>query len=60
MRRYFRAVTRLTAGASAPELLVREVVDHLALRFDVTEVEDDAGIVERVVFKLPRGLEAVA
>ncbi|CAA9486493.1 MAG: 4-hydroxy-3-methylbut-2-enyl diphosphate reductase [uncultured Sphingomonadaceae bacterium] len=50
----------LTAGASAPEVLVREVVDHLALRYDVTEVEDDAGIVERVVFKLPRGLEAAA
>ena len=50
----------LTAGASAPETLVREVVDTLALRYDVTEVEDDAGIVERVVFKLPRGLEAAA
>ena len=48
----------ITAGASAPELLVREVIDHLAQRFDVFEREDDGGIVERMVFKLPRGLEA--
>ena len=49
----------LTAGASAPELLVRELVDRLGEHFDVTEVES-AGIVERMVFKLPRGLEAAA
>ncbi len=48
----------ITAGASAPELLVREVVDRLSQHFDVYENEDDAGIVERMVFKLPRGLEA--
>jgi 4-hydroxy-3-methylbut-2-enyl diphosphate reductase len=47
----------ITAGASAPELLVREVVDFLALHFDVTE-EESEGVVERMVFKLPRGLEA--
>jgi 4-hydroxy-3-methylbut-2-en-1-yl diphosphate reductase len=47
----------ITAGASAPELLVREVVDFLAEHFDVTERESD-GIVERMVFKLPHGLEA--
>ncbi|MEA3002639.1 MAG: 4-hydroxy-3-methylbut-2-en-yl diphosphate reductase [Sphingomonadales bacterium] len=47
----------ITAGASAPELLVRELVDFLAGHFEVTEVESD-GIVERMVFKLPRGLEA--
>jgi 4-hydroxy-3-methylbut-2-enyl diphosphate reductase len=48
----------LTAGASAPELLVREVVDTLAQHFDVFETEDGAGVTERMVFKLPRGLEA--
>jgi 4-hydroxy-3-methylbut-2-enyl diphosphate reductase len=48
----------LTAGASAPELLVREVVDTLAQHFDVVETEDGAGVTERMVFKLPRGLEA--
>jgi 4-hydroxy-3-methylbut-2-enyl diphosphate reductase len=47
----------ITAGASAPETLVREVVDFLALHYDVTEIEGE-GIVERMVFKLPRGLEA--
>lgn len=52
-------VLGLTAGASAPEVLVREVVDHLAAHFDVTEREHD-GVVERMVFKLPRGLEAAA
>ncbi|MBV8686077.1 MAG: 4-hydroxy-3-methylbut-2-enyl diphosphate reductase [Alphaproteobacteria bacterium] len=49
----------ITAGASAPEVLVREVVDHLRAHFDVTETQSE-GIVERMVFKLPRGLEAAA
>jgi 4-hydroxy-3-methylbut-2-enyl diphosphate reductase len=49
----------ITAGASAPETLVREVVDFLAEHFEVTEVEGE-GVVERMVFKLPRGLEAAA
>jgi 4-hydroxy-3-methylbut-2-enyl diphosphate reductase len=47
----------LTAGASAPEVLVREVVDALAERFDVTEEEADHNP-ERMVFKLPRELVA--
>jgi len=47
----------ITAGASAPELLVREVVDGLRERFEVTEEEAD-GVTERMVFKLPPGLEA--
>jgi len=47
----------ITAGASAPESLVRELVDFLRTRFDVTEYESE-GIVERMVFKLPRGLAA--
>ena len=47
----------ITAGASAPELLVREVVDQLAERFDVTE-EPVEGVEERMVFKLPAGLQA--
>jgi len=47
----------ITAGASAPEVLVREVVDALAERFDVRE-EPVAGVKENMVFKLPRGLEA--
>ena len=51
------ATLGITAGASAPETLVREVVDFLRLHFDVTE-EESEGVVERMVFKLPRGLEA--
>ena len=47
----------LTAGASAPETLVREVVDFLAERFDVSE-EEAEGVVERMVFKLPQSLRA--
>jgi 4-hydroxy-3-methylbut-2-enyl diphosphate reductase len=47
----------LTAGASAPELLVREVVDALRERFAVTEVVADH-TPERMVFKLPRELVA--
>ena len=47
----------ITAGASAPEVLVREVVDWLAGHFEVEE-QQSSGVEERMVFKLPRGLEA--
>ncbi|HEX7872789.1 MAG TPA: 4-hydroxy-3-methylbut-2-enyl diphosphate reductase [Sphingobium sp.] len=50
-------VLGLTAGASAPEVLVREVVDALSERFDVAE-EQIKTAEETVAFKLPRGLEA--
>lgn len=47
----------ITAGASAPEVLVREVVDALSGRFDVSEelAEHEP---ERMTFKLPRELVA--
>jgi len=45
----------VTAGASAPEVLVRELIDHLASRFAITEREF-AGVTESMVFKLPRSL----
>jgi len=51
------ATLGITAGASAPELLVREVVDALRQRFDVTEEETDHSP-ERMIFKLPRELVA--
>ena len=47
----------LTAGASAPEVLVREVVEALAERFTVTE-EIAEHEPERMIFKLPRELVA--
>jgi len=46
----------LTAGASAPEALVRGVVEALRTRFEVTEREMD-GRPEVMTFKLPRALE---
>jgi 4-hydroxy-3-methylbut-2-enyl diphosphate reductase len=46
----------LTAGASAPEILVREVVDRLAERFAVEEEQVETAR-ETIAFKLPRGLE---
>lgn len=49
----------ITAGASAPEVLVREVVDAIAARFDVTEREVETTR-EDIAFKLPRGLEEAA
>jgi 4-hydroxy-3-methylbut-2-enyl diphosphate reductase len=47
----------LTAGASAPELLVREVMDAISTRFEVTEEQADHSP-ERMIFKLPRELVA--
>ena len=47
----------VTAGASAPEVLVREVVEALNERFDVTEEIADH-TPERMTFKLPRELVA--
>ncbi len=38
-------------------MLVRELVDRIAERFDVTEQEVES-VEENVAFKLPRGLEA--
>ncbi|NBC19855.1 MAG: 4-hydroxy-3-methylbut-2-enyl diphosphate reductase [Alphaproteobacteria bacterium] len=54
---WFEGVTTLglTAGASAPEDLVQELIDACAARFD-TRVEEVATTREDVVFKLPRVL----
>ncbi len=45
----------LTAGASAPEVLVQAIVEHLR-ELGVKSVRALDGIEENVVFKLPRGL----
>ena len=45
----------LTAGASAPEILVREVIDQIATRFTVTEQTVETAQ-EKMIFKLPRSL----
>ena len=51
------ATVGITAGASAPEILVREVIDALGDRFAVTEREVHH-VEENMVFKLPRELVA--
>ncbi len=45
----------ITAGASAPETLVNEVIEAIQERFDVT-IEEVSGANENVIFKLPRVL----
>ena len=52
-------VLGITAGASAPEVLVEEVIAACRERFDVS-IEEITGTSEDVVFKLPRLLTANA
>ncbi|WP_332658012.1 4-hydroxy-3-methylbut-2-enyl diphosphate reductase [Brevundimonas sp.] len=47
----------VTAGASAPERLIEELIESVRVRFDATVIEDD-GERETVAFKLPRLLTA--
>ncbi len=49
----------ITAGASAPEVLVRELVTRLAEVYTITEREEETTR-ETISFKLPRGLEVPA
>jgi len=55
---WFDGVTRvgLTAGASAPEVLVREVIDRIKA-LGATSVRSMNGIEETVKFPLPKGLK---
>ena len=58
---WFEGVTSvgLTAGASAPEVLVDGVIEALAARYQLT-VEETAANRENVIFKLPRVLADAA
>ncbi|MFM2422385.1 MAG: hypothetical protein RL291_915, partial [Pseudomonadota bacterium] len=47
----------ITAGASAPEVLVKEVVDAFRQRYDVT-VEQVVTTEEHVAFNVPRALRS--
>jgi 4-hydroxy-3-methylbut-2-enyl diphosphate reductase len=47
----------VTAGASAPEVLVQEVIARLK-QFGATDVSEVAGITEHVTFPLPKNLTA--
>jgi len=51
------SILGITAGASAPERLIEELVEAVRARFDA-EVVEDAGEHETVTFKLPRILMA--
>ena len=54
-----KARVGVTAGASAPEVLVREVLARLA-ELGATGVRELDGAIERVVFPLPKGLHGKA
>ena len=49
----------LTAGASAPEILVREIIDALAMYFELDEQQVTTAE-ESITFKLPRELAGAA
>ncbi len=57
----FAGVARLgvTAGASAPEVLIDQIIESLAARFDVT-VETVTTAREAINFSLPRALREAA
>jgi 4-hydroxy-3-methylbut-2-en-1-yl diphosphate reductase len=57
----FKGVTSMgvTAGASAPEVLVNEIVDALRERYSVT-IEHVVTAVENIAFNVPRELRDVA
>ena len=57
-RSWFDGVDRvgITAGASAPEALVQDVLELLCTWGGYTTVEEVAGKSEKVVFSLPKGL----
>ena len=51
-----KRVIGLTAGASAPEILVQNVINRL-IELGVTEVETLSGKAENVAFSLPKALQ---
>lgn len=54
------ACVGVTAGASAPEILVQQVLAHLESRFAATLIETPPQIIEHMVFALPKSLRAKA
>jgi 4-hydroxy-3-methylbut-2-enyl diphosphate reductase len=47
----------LTAGASAPESKVQEIISNLSIFLDA-EIEEKGGVKENIAFKLPPELRA--
>ncbi|CCE22104.1 4-hydroxy-3-methylbut-2-enyl diphosphate reductase [Methylotuvimicrobium alcaliphilum] len=60
-REWFDGITAVgvTAGASAPEVLVQEVINQLKT-WGGQSITENKGIEEKVVFSLPRGLKKTA
>lgn len=50
----------LSAGASAPEILVQDVIDRIKSYHPQTTVETMQGIIENVNFRLPKQLRKIA
>ncbi|OZB75287.1 MAG: 4-hydroxy-3-methylbut-2-enyl diphosphate reductase [Halothiobacillus sp. 14-55-98] len=54
------ACVGVTAGASAPEILVQQVLAHLQTQHNATMIETPPHIIEHMVFALPKSLRAKA
>lgn len=50
-------VVGISSGASAPEVLVQEVVDWIKARFEGVEIENFVKLVESTKFNLPKDLQ---
>lgn len=50
-------VVGISSGASAPEVLVREVVDWIKSKFEGVEIENFVKLVESTKFSLPKALQ---
>lgn len=50
-------VVGISSGASAPEILVQEVVDWLMTKFEGVEIENFVKLVENTKFNLPKALQ---
>lgn len=49
----------VTAGASAPEILVTEIIQAIQSKFEVTQVSEVKGIDENMTFSMPKELRDV-
>lgn len=49
----------VSAGASAPESLVKSIVREMLRRYPISRVREQKGVAEKVVFNLPRELREI-
>lgn len=59
---WFEGVTNIgiTAGASAPDVLVKQVIDSLMARLPIESVDEIKGIEENMAFSMPKELREIA